>query len=377
MINTPVRLVLWGTGDTTKPRVRILRDGLTLNGLQLMECRAEIWGGISDKSQIGSLSRWIYIIIRALSSYPLLIFRYLRLPKHDWVLLCYPATIDVFVIYPFAKLRGAKIAMDWFLSAYDTVVLDRQLVSPRQPLAWAIRGVEWVAIRLADKLFMDTNANAQRMERLFHLRPGTCGTVWVGVEEELFKNTHSADARERDRNSLQVLFYGQFIPLHGVLTIIQAAEILEQSAIEWTIIGRGQEAGDLRKRLEKRPLRNLQWIDWVEYQDLACYIRKCDICLGIFGMSEKAASVIPNKVYQALSVGRPVITRDSPAIRELLRSDFCKDLLIPPGDPVALALAIKRYSQSANGIASEDLPSPQRFCKRAIGQQLINLLMSG
>jgi hypothetical protein len=42
------------------------------------------------------------------------------------------------------------------------------------------------------------------------------------------------------------------------------------------------------------------------------------VVLGIFGAGRKAAMVVPNKVYQAAAVGRPLVTRDGPALREVL-----------------------------------------------------------
>jgi glycosyltransferase involved in cell wall biosynthesis len=66
-----------------------------------------------------------------------------------------------------------------------------------------------------------------------------------------------------------------------------------------------------------------------------------DIVLGIFGVTPKACMVIPNKVYQALAVGRAVITADTAAVRELFTNG--EDLLmVPPGDAAALARAIER-----------------------------------
>ena len=65
--------------------------------------------------------------------------------------------------------------------------------------------------------------------------------------------------------------------------------------------------------------------------------------LGIFGASEKAQRVIPNKVFQALACGTPVVTADTPAARELLR-DGESALLVPPGDPAALIDAIRRVT---------------------------------
>jgi glycosyltransferase involved in cell wall biosynthesis len=64
-----------------------------------------------------------------------------------------------------------------------------------------------------------------------------------------------------------------------------------------------------------------------------------DVCLGIFGTSPKAQRVIPNKVFDALAVGRPVLTADTPAVREVLTHGETA-WLCPPGDPAALAEAL-------------------------------------
>jgi spore maturation protein CgeB len=64
------------------------------------------------------------------------------------------------------------------------------------------------------------------------------------------------------------------------------------------------------------------------------------ICLGVFGTSAKAARVVPNKVWQAMAAGRPVISADTPGIREAI-TDGVSGLLVPPGDPAALAQALR------------------------------------
>lgn len=364
------RIVLWGTSDTGKPRVRVLRDGLHANGVEVIECRSDIWNGIDDKSQVRGATRWLRLLARIAFAYPSLILRYLRLPRHDWVLLAYPSIPDIFVIRLFAWLRGTRVAMDWFLSAYDTVVLDRRLVGPRHPLAWVLWSAEWLATRLADRVFMDTRTHARRMERLFHLDPGHCGDVWVGAETGVF-NTQAPAVPREPGTPLKVLFYGQFIPLHGVPTIIEAARRLRQQPVDWLLIGRGQESPRIRQMLDADPLPRLRWIEWVDYATLVEHIRAADVCLGIFGTSEKAASVIPNKVFQVLASGKPVITRDSAAIRELLDPRAWADALVPAGDPAALADAVLRRADEASNDIQAPLP---RFDAEAIGRQLIAVL---
>ena len=46
------RLILWGTYDAGKPRVRILREGLRESGVAVEEIHTDPWNGIEDKSQI-------------------------------------------------------------------------------------------------------------------------------------------------------------------------------------------------------------------------------------------------------------------------------------------------------------------------------------
>jgi glycosyltransferase involved in cell wall biosynthesis len=53
--------------------------------------------------------------------------------------------------------------------------------------------------------------------------------------------------------------------------------------------------------------------------------------------------VIPNKAFQALACGTPLVTADTPGARELL-ADGVSALLVPPADPDALAAAVRRLA---------------------------------
>src|SRR5712691_13325933 len=133
------------------------------------------------------------------------------------------------------------------------------------------------------------------------------------------------------REPFTALFIGKLIPLHGIETVLAAARLAPE--IRFRVIGSGQ----LEHVLEGRP-PNVDWVRWVEYPQLPAHLRTCGCALGIFGTTAKARRVIPNKVFQALACGAPVITADTPAIHELGEDAL---LLVPPGDPPALADAVR------------------------------------
>ncbi len=170
-------------------------------------------------------------------------------------------------------------------------------------------------------------------------------------------------------------FWGKFIPLQGVPYIIEVAKILEvDSDIRFEIIGNGQtykKAMDLSHGLKSN---NINFIDFVPFIDLPKRIKKYDLCLGIFGETAKTLRVIPNKVYEAISLGKPVISAKTPAIEELF-TDGENILLCQTANPADLAqkiLLLKNNSALRNKIGAGGYLLYQERCRpTVIAQQLL------
>ena len=331
-------LVIFGTGDTDIPRSRMLLNAARALGFELRECRIDAWAGLRDKT-VAPLPTLLRRLLVALLGYPSLIFRYLRLPRHDAVIVPHPGWLDVLVLWPFARLRRAPIVWDAFLPLHEALIEDRTLWPAGSVRARMLSAIEWLTCRAADRLLSDTEAHADYMRGRYALAAGRVHRVFVGAEDRWFGPMPAGS--EARTGPFTVLFYGQFIPLQGVDVIVDAATILARAGedIAFIVIGGGQEATRIDRRLGDLALPNLRRVPWVEYGELALRIGEADICLGIFGGSEKAGRVIPNKVFQAIACRRPFVSLDSPAMRELqLGSDVVK--LIPPGDPQSLADSI-------------------------------------
>lgn len=246
-------------------------------------------------------------------------------PDVDAVIVGYPGHVDM----PFARriARGRPVVFNPLVSLADTLVADRGRFGARSSPARMLELIDRIAFNRADVVVADTEAHAQFFRQLTRARVEVC---FVGAEERLFQ------PHWQPRNSFTVLFVGKLIPLQGVDVVLDAARIA--SDIRFRIIGSGQLAG----LLDRRP-PNVEHVSWVDYAQLPQELQHAGCALGIFGTSAKAARVIPNKAFQALASGVPLVTADTPAARELL-ADEQSALLVPPGDADALAAAVRRLA---------------------------------
>jgi len=248
-------------------------------------------------------------------------------------------------LVPFIKLLAwltrRKVAFDPFLSRYNTRIEDRKLYRPGGLQAWICRWQDWSSTHAADVLVFDT----QEHQGYFYSRYGLdkpYRILPVGVDEVVFRAVDPARIpRPYPQDGFQILFYGSFIPLQGVEHILSAAGLLAGQGFRFTLIGDGQTYAEMRKRAQEAGTADLVFAAPVPEASLIPYLFHADVCLGIFSDSLKAANVVPNKVVQAAAMGKPIVTRDSQAIRRYFRP-MEDAFLIPPADPRALADALLR-----------------------------------
>ncbi len=257
--------------------------------------------------------------------------------RYDVLLVGYPSHLDVVPAALLAGLRRRPVVMDAFVGLHETAVRDRGLLAPRSVAARALAAAEWLLLRLADGVLMDTSEHARALAHEFGLPESRVAAVPVGADESLWRPTPLPDAPP-----FRVALWTTFVPLHGVEVVARAAAILDALAlpIEIDVVGDGQTAPAFAAELLRLRPRCLTWTRQIlPLAALAERAARAHCCLGIFGAGEKAARVIPYKVHEALCAGRPVITADSPAARHVLKHGR-ESLLVAPGDADALAHAI-------------------------------------
>jgi glycosyltransferase involved in cell wall biosynthesis len=318
-----VQVLYFGTYERHYPRNALVISALRRAGVEVAEHHVPVWEKQRDKFSPG-----IRLLARAGVAEGRLLFASAH--EADVLIVGYPGHLDLVAAKRAA--RGRPVVFNPLVSLEDTVVGDRNLAAPTSLRARALRFVDSAAFQRADLVVADTDAHARYFVERFDLATERVASCYVGADDRLFV------PGPREHHGFRVLFVGKLIPLHGLETILRAAALCPE--IEFHVVGSGQ----LGSLLDERT-KNVRWEPWVVYEGLRELYRSAGCALGIFGTSEKAARVIPNKAFQALATATPLITSDTPASRELLEHE--RDaFLVPPGDPEALAAAVRRLATS-------------------------------
>ena len=313
-----MRVLYFGTYERDYPRNAQVISAMRRAGVEVLERHVGVWENSRQNWSAGPV---------AAARLALAELRLLRRPRErfDVVLVGYPGHFDL----PAARraARGRPVVFNPLVSLSDTLVADRGRFSAGSLAARALAKIDRHALRSADLVVADTQASAEHLTELGGLPPGRIEVCFVGAEERLFKPGWAPE------EPFTALFVGKLIPLHGLETILAAARAAPE--LRFRIVGSGQ----LERLVQERP-ENVEWVPWVEYERLPAELHRAGCAFGIFGTSDKAMRVIPNKAFQALACGTPLVTADTPAARELLVHGESA-LLVPPGEPEALAAALR------------------------------------
>jgi glycosyltransferase involved in cell wall biosynthesis len=310
-----LRIGYFGTWERGYPRNEQVISALRGAGATVTEIHAEAWIG-EHKFLVGPT-----VIPRLVRAELGLAWK--RTAAQDLLLVGYPGQFDLWA----ARRHRLPVAFNAMISLYEAFVDDRRRFERGSVAARALRTIDRRSFQAADLVIADTAANAEYIAQIGSL--DRVEHVYVGAEDSLFKHTWTPP------DEFGVLFVGKLIPLHGLQLILDAATMLPE--IPFTVVGTGQEQDVLRSAPP-----NVNHVPWVDYRELPMAYANTGCALGIFGPGSKTNRVIPNKVFQALAVGAPVITADTEAARELLTDG--KDSLLVERDAEALAAAIRRLA---------------------------------
>jgi glycosyltransferase involved in cell wall biosynthesis len=376
MTALPLRVCYFGTYRAEYSRNQIMLEGLRRAGVEVIECHEQLWLGVEDRVQAAS-GGWLKPAFwgRFIGTYLRLIRRFWGVGKFDVMVCGYPGQIDVYLARLLSGMRHKPLAWDIFMSIY-LIALERGLDKRSRFTLAMLRRIEKTACRLPDLLILDTSDYANWFETTHGIPAGRFHLVPTGADDRVF---HPIEKPAPQDEYFRVVYYGSFIPNHGVEYIVEAAQLLSQDAsIQFELIGDGPDKVKAKTLAAKYSLPNLRFVDWLDKADLVKRAASADILLGAFGTTPQSLMTVQNKIYEGLAMGRPVITGVSPALAAAVSPTQCV-YLCERESPQAIADAIRllketpslRKSLSENGFARYQA----HFTTEKLGAQFKQYLM--
>jgi glycosyltransferase involved in cell wall biosynthesis len=213
---------------------------------------------------------------------------------------------------------------------------------------WLIRatlGLERFLYRHADRVMVNSPGFiahvTQRGARRVDLIPN-------GAAPEMFQ-AHSQGNDFRRQHQLENKFLILYAGAHGISNdlsiVLQAAQLLrEQESIHFILVGDGKEKIHLQAQAGSLGLTNVHFYPPVAKDQMGEILAACDAGLAILKPLELYKTTYPNKVFDYMAAGRPVILAIDGVIREVVERAGA-GIAVPPGNAQAMAQAV---SQLAN-----------------------------
>ena len=337
-----MRWAAFGTYDQDRhPRVAVLIEGLRGSGDEVVEVNVPLRLDTADRvALLRQPWRLPVAAARLLRCWAVITWRARAVGPVDAVLVGYLGHFDVRLAR--RLFRGTPIVLDHLVSAAGTAE-DRGLAARRGIKHRALTRVDAAALRSADLVVVDTAEHEAALPDDVRAR---AVLVPVGATAAWFVAGETRRSRGVPSAPLRVIFAGVYTPLHGTTTIGRALAELAGDGIEVTMVGSGQDLEACRRAAAAN--RDVRWIDWVAPADMPALTGSMDVNLGIFGTTPKALNVVPTKVFQGAAAGCAVVTSDTRPQREALGDAA---LYVPPGDPAALASALRTLAKDRGEVA--------------------------
>ena len=292
-------------------------------------------------------------------------FRRLKRPDLIWV-PCFRHT-DIPSAAHWALKWRVPLVIDPLISAYEKDVWERNRFSPalfrgKRRKAWEIR-----LFSKADRVIADTPAHLSYFEKELGVSSERISIIYVGAEEAVFQPAPPIPSGD----PFEIFFYGSFLPLQGADVIVEAARRTQGLNMLWTLLGEGRLKDKMRRSAVG--LDNIRFEPWIDYDRLPHRMARANILLGVFGTTPKADLVIPNKVYQAMAVGRPLITRRAKAYETTI-ADADAIGWVPAGNPEALALITKKWFRDPSELSMRGHETRKLYDRFFNRQRIVHML---
>ena len=304
--------------DPDYVRARAIRSALEkMNGVELL---------VVKNSKKGVL-RYLEVLMLLIKT------RITQRPDH------YILTFRGYEMLPFVWLicLGKPLIFDEFINLIEWVAYEHKKIKPHSLPYKVLWSYYRVMLHMPKVILTDTEAHAEYSAELMRMPRAKFVAIPVATDESVFHA--SADPNKHVDTPLEIFYYGNMLPLHGLLYVIDAAVQLKDLPFHFTVVG-GKDAAKNATTKAIQSGANITYKKWIPFEQLPGYVHNSDVCLGgPYGGTVQAEMVITGKTYQFMASGKTVVVGKIKSTTPFVDKENC--LLVEQASSESLATAFR------------------------------------
>lgn len=230
------------------------------------------------------------------------------------------------------KLSGIKVVYD----AHEDLpaqILNKHYIPiiTRKPVAGVLNTAEKIAGNCFDAIITATPRIAERFP---------ADKTIVVQNFPLLKELIAPEAVSYSQRSPFFSYAGGITRARGAVEMVEAMNLVGGDDVRLCLAGVFFEQ-DLQEEIKSHPgWTKVKFFGWIDRKQVAFFLGNVRAGLVLFHPGPNHSNAQPNKMFEYMAAGLPVIASDFPLWREIIQEERC-GLLVDPLDPAAIAEAMR------------------------------------
>jgi len=247
-----------------------------------------------------------------------IIFLKKKIFNRDIIIVQNPPIFSGIIVFVKKIFFKNKKIIVWCSDIWPELLIELGKIDKKGLISKIMRMFQRITFGNADAIAVTTPKSVIQVKKNYRTKKIF---LWMNsVDISNFTNKNDFRTYRNEWNIGSNKFVIGYAGLHGhfqnLKIVLEAAKLVLNKNIQFIFVGDGEEKNDLIISSKKFNLKNVIFLPVFEKEEMPDILLNFDAIL--IPLAKKMPTTIPSKFYEALAVGRPIITTDSMEVSQLI-----------------------------------------------------------